>query len=224
MTWTLVNPNQAVTKAFAPATADAGDTVTVNLGWTNSNSANSPMFQCVITDNLNAFATIFDLASVAAGITPANYTYSYAGGIVSYTYTTAGGSGRCRNATWRISVRLVHRQAARDGTYGRLDHKHRGHFGEYAAAEPVGRRDAHGDGQRHAEPDARRRPTPRSSRPRPRPAAAGANIAIGEIVTYRVTFNIPDGVTSAVTLVDEMQGGLANFGYVADSARLSRNS
>ena len=56
------------------------------------------------------------------------------------------------------------------------------------------------------------------------PDTAGANVAVGEVVTYRVTFTLPEGVTQGVRIVDEMQGGLANFGYVPGSARLARNS
>ena len=39
-----------------------------------------------------------------------------------------------------------------------------------------------------------------------------------------MTFTLPEGVTQGVRIVDEMQGGLANFGYVPGSARLARNS
>ncbi|MFZ1830142.1 MAG: hypothetical protein WAW42_15570, partial [Candidatus Competibacteraceae bacterium] len=48
--WTLDNPDPAITKTLSPSGGvNAGDTVEIRLGWSNTD-ANNPMFRCVVPD------------------------------------------------------------------------------------------------------------------------------------------------------------------------------
>ena len=93
-------PTPSVSKNFNPTTADAGDTVQIRLGWNNGNAAN-PMFQCVITDNVNT--TFFDPATIAAVTTPAGYMFAAdtTTGTVTYTANDFTVALPERSGRWR---------------------------------------------------------------------------------------------------------------------------
>jgi uncharacterized repeat protein (TIGR01451 family)/fimbrial isopeptide formation D2 family protein len=53
------------------------------------------------------------------------------------------------------------------------------------------------------------------------PSTQGNNVAIGEVVTYRMPFTFPGGITRTVTIADAIPAGLA---YIPGSALLDRDS
>lgn len=69
---TVVEPRISITKAFSPTTAAANDTVTVNLAVTNHGT--STAFDVIADDLLDH--TKFPGGDIAAGATPAGFTYS----------------------------------------------------------------------------------------------------------------------------------------------------
>ena len=90
--WTLGTPAPAISKNFNPGTADAGDIVQIRLGWNNGNAAN-PMFQCVITDNVNI--AFFDPTTITAVTTPAGYTFAANTITGAVTYTASDFTAPC---------------------------------------------------------------------------------------------------------------------------------
>ncbi|MBK8322758.1 MAG: DUF11 domain-containing protein [Betaproteobacteria bacterium] len=218
--WTLVSPVPVVSKSFNPASADANDVVQVRLGWQN-NSAASPMFRCVVTDPVNL--TVFNPATIAPVTTPAGYAFASnpVTGVVTYTATdttapcptvppagavfsvalrpTATAGGSVGNTASLVGNTLPTPQAG--GSAVNASGNAALNLGAPAATTKVI--------QATSEPDG---------------VTAGGFFAIGEQVTYRVGFTLPDGITRAVRLVDQMTGGLANLAYIPGSARLARST
>jgi len=82
-TWTVVDPNVITSKNMNPSQADAGDTVTVTMDWTNDSS--NPAYQCTVTDPLDA--SVFDISSVTMTVIPSGYTCNVVGNDVECVYT-----------------------------------------------------------------------------------------------------------------------------------------
>jgi len=80
--WTVTDPNVVTSKNMSPSQADAGDTVTVKMDWTND--ATHPAYQCTVTDPLDE--SVFDISTVSVTTTPADYTCSVAGNDVECVY------------------------------------------------------------------------------------------------------------------------------------------
>ncbi len=218
--WTVGNPAPAVTKQFNPTSADASDTVQIRLGWSNGNAAN-PMFQCVITDPIDIVN--FDPGTLVAVTTPAGYAVSLDTTTGLITYTATSTTTPCPDvpvggALVQVGLRAT---AIAGGSVNNVATLAGNTLpSDQSGGQPVG---ASGSAllalgspaidtkviASTTEPDA---------------VTAGNLVAIGERVVYRVTYTLPDGLSRAVRLVDEMQGGLANMTYIAGSARLSRNT
>jgi uncharacterized repeat protein (TIGR01451 family)/fimbrial isopeptide formation D2 family protein len=219
--WTLGSPNAIVSKAFNPTTADAGDTVQIGLGWNNSNAAN-PMFQCVITDNLNI--AFFDPSTITALTTPAGYAFAAdtVTGVVIYTatdLTTPCPTVAALGATFNVNLRANDTTGGNVGNTASL-------LGNTLPSPQTPGAPVTGSASANLSLSAPTSAKTITATSEPDTAATPTtgNIAIGEVVTYHVTFTVPDGVTKALRLVDFMQGGLANFGYIAGSAKLSRST
>ncbi len=221
-TWTLGSPTPTVSKNFNPATADAGDTVQIRLGWSNGNAAN-PMFRCVITDNVNT--TFFDPATLAAVTTPAGYTFAADTTTGVVTYTASDFTAACPNVAANGAVFSVALRAG-DTTGGTVANT-ASLAGNTLPTPQSGGAPVAASGSANltlTAPALNAKTITATSEPDTAFTATSGSIAIGEIVSYRVVFTIPDGVTQSLRLVDEMQGGLANFGYVAGSAMLTRST
>lgn len=81
--WTVVDPAVITSKNMNPAQADAGDTVTVTMDWTNDTS--HPAYKCSVIDPLDA--SVFDISTVVMTTTPAGYTCNVVGNEVQCNYT-----------------------------------------------------------------------------------------------------------------------------------------
>ena len=220
--WTLGTPAPAVSKNFNPATADAGDTVQIRLGWNNGNAAN-PMFQCVITDNVNT--TFFDPATITAVTTPAGYTFAANTITGAVTYTASDFTVPCPTVAANGAVFSV--QLLTSDTTGGTVSNTASLAGNTLPSPQTGGAAVAASIVANltlSAPTLNTKTITATSEPDTTFTASSGNIAVGELVTYRVTFTVPDGVTQRLRLVDEMQGGLANFGYVASSVKLSRST
>lgn len=218
--WTLGSPSPVVSKSFDPNVADASDVVEVRLGWQNANAAN-PMFRCVITDPLDTVT--LDPATIAAVTTPAGYAVAIDPVLGIVTYTATNLTDPCPDvpAGGAVLSAGLRATAVAGGSVGNTatllgDTLPLGQPGGAAVTASGSAMLALGS------------PTIGSkvvrSSTEPDTVTADTDLAIGERITYRVTFTLPDGLTQAVRLVDEMRGGLANLVYIAGSARLSRNT
>jgi uncharacterized repeat protein (TIGR01451 family)/fimbrial isopeptide formation D2 family protein len=216
-TWTMDDPNPAITKTLSPAGGvNAGDTVQVRLGWSNTDSDN-PMFRCVVTDVLDA--NVFDLATVTEVTTPTtDYTFAYSSGTVTYTAnnlanpcpTVAAGGAVFSVKIKNSVVTGSYSNTATLSTYT-LPTTGGGTVTASAVAPvPIGAPSISGKtvtGTSLAD-------------------TAGSNVAIGEIVTYRLVFRMAEGVTNSVKLIDQLFTGTstAQLVYIPGTAQLSRNS
>ena len=220
--WAKDDPNPAITKTLSPTgNLNAGDTVQIRLGWSNTDIDN-PMFRCVITDVLDS--SVFDLASVANVTTPANYSFSYNSGTgtVTYTYTpptpndpcpTVAAGGAVFSAGIKNSV-----ITGRYNNTARID----------AHTLPAGVSGGAAVNTSITVPVTIGAPTV-SGKTVVRSSLAdtsGSNVAIGEVVTYRLVFRMAEGVTNAVKLIDQLVTGTstAQLVYIPDTAWLSRSS
>ena len=216
--WTLVSPVPSVGKAFSPTSADAGDTVQIRLGWTNAN-AGSPMFRCVITDNVNT--TFFDPGTLAPVATPAGYSFAADTVTGAVTYTATGTTAPCPTVAPGGAIFSV--QVRNSVTTGGAVPNTASLAGNTLPTPQSGGVGVSGSATANltlTTPAANAKTISATTES----DTAGANVAIGEVVTYRVTFTLPEGVTQNVRIVDEMQGELANFGFVPGSVRLARSS
>lgn len=214
--WTLDNPNPAITKTLSPTgNLNAGDTVQVRLGWSNTD-ANNPMFRCLVTDVLDA--NVFDLSTVAAVTTPASYTFAYASGTVTYTAndlespcpTVAAG-----DAVFSVKIKsgVVTGSYSNTATISTFTLPTSGGGNVTASATapvPIGAPSVSG----------------KTVTSTSLADTAGANVAIGELVSYRLVFRMAEGVTNSVKLIDQLLSGTstAQLVYISGTAQLARNS
>ncbi len=221
------NSDLSLIKTIAPGTGVAGDTQTVTLKWRNTNAANPTrrMYQCVISDPLPTSA--FEETSAAAVTTPAGYTFSRSGNTVTYTRTDTTTPCETTEQTAIFTVNL--KSAVITGsTYINT---------ATATAKTLPSDDPNAANAVTLTKNASANVTVTA------PTASGktlvatsqdftdhldtnkdANppVAIGERVTYSIPFNVPPGVTSAVTLADEITTGIGDMTLV--SATLARSS
>jgi len=81
--WAVVDPVVITSKNMNPSQADAGDTVTVTMNWTNDTA--HPAYKCSVIDPLNT--SVFDINSVSMTTTPAGYSCNVVGNDVQCIYT-----------------------------------------------------------------------------------------------------------------------------------------
>ena len=222
-------PNPTITKSIAPTPADAGDTVTVTLNWSNADTL-SPQYRCVITDNLNATgsnpvspASPFDVASIVAATTPAGYTFAVTAGVVTYTkIDTTTQCDTATTATFKVNLRSDVPTGTSYINTAKID----------ANSLPSNHPNAAGGAIESALTTATVVVTAPSVQGKAIIATSVVDtleptnppLAVGEIVTYRIGFSFAEGVTNSVTLIDDVGTGLAGFEYVANSATLTRSN
>lgn len=215
---TFREPRLTLSKSMSPSNPDAGDVVTITL--TVSNTGTSRAHDVFLTDTLPS--DLFDttpLASVNEGTTPPGFVYAYTPPTVTYT----GGPippGGVRTFTFTARVRS---DVVTGSTY-------------------VNGASVSGDSQAGTVPEERtttatatasasvpattaNKDILSTSEPSTDPGDANANVnppvAIGEVVTFRLNFTLPEGTTRSVTLVDALPAGLQ---HIPGTAYLSRNS
>lgn len=218
--WTVDNPDPAITKTLSPSgSVNAGDTVQIRLGWSNTDT-NNPMFRCAVTDVLDS--NVFDLTTVAAVSTPSGYTFAYDSGTGTVTYTATDLENPCPTVAAGGAVFSVKiRNGVVTGNYSNtasitaqtLPASQSGGTSVTAsatAAVPIGA------------PSVSSKTIVGTSLS----DTTGSNVAIGEVVTYRLVFRMAEGVTNSVKLIDQLYTGTstAQLVYIPGTAQLSRSS
>jgi len=216
--WTLDNPDPAITKTLAPAGGlNAGDTVQIRLGWSNAD-ANNPMFRCVASDALDG--NVFDLTTVTAVTTPAGHTFAYDGVTGTVTYTANDLANPCPTVaaggavfSAKIKNGVVTGSYSNTATLSAYTLPTSGGANVTASAVapvPIG--------------------APSISQKRVIATSladtAGQSVAIGEIITYQIDFRMAEGSTNGVDLIDQLINSTApaQLVYIPGSATLSRDS
>ena len=207
-------PRLTITKSMGSASPDAGNTVTVTL--TVTNTGTSPAYDVVVVDDLSIMTpeSPFNLVSVAELSTPAGFTYSYAANTVTYTanasQSIAAGASQVFTFTATVKNTVVtgisytnSASVSGDGQDGVVNPQRvtsqTGSASLSSSASSVAK-------ARTATSEA---------------DTAEANVAIGEVITWTVTYTIPEGVTRNVLLADVLPAGLT---YVSGSATLQKNT
>ena len=215
--WTVDDPNPAVVKALSPAgSVNAGDTVQMRLGWSNAD-ADNPMFRCVVTDVLDP--NVFDLsAPVTAVTTPPGYTFAYSAGTVTYTAidpatvcpTVAAGGAVFSAKIRRDVVTGNYTNTATIATFTLPTSGGAQVIATATAPVPIGA------------PSINQKIVKTTSLA----DTSGQAVAIGELVTYQLDFQMAEGVTNGVQLIDQLINSTtaARLVYVTGSATLSRSS
>lgn len=211
-------PELQISKGITPANPDAGDTVTFTI--TVQNNGTSPVYDVTVTDNLslNTISNLIDLSTVACGTTQCSLACNYSNPVV--TYTTAGPIADKASCvlTFTATVRS-------DVVTGSSYQNTVSVTGDSQPGDITEERDTTASNNANAS-------TPSSNAAKevfatsengtdPGDANKNSNppVAIGEVVTYRVTFNLPEGVTRTVTLSDTLPAGMS---YITGTSRLER--
>ncbi|MBK7541480.1 MAG: DUF11 domain-containing protein [Candidatus Competibacteraceae bacterium] len=217
-TWTVDNPDPDLTKTLSPAgSVNAGDTVQIRLGWPNTDP-NNPMFRCVVTDVLDP--NVFDLATVTAVTTPVGYAFNYVSGTGTVTYTATDPATVCPTVaaggavfSARIRTNVVTGNYTNNASIATFTLPTSGgvQVDDTASAPvPIGA------------------PTVNQKIVKATSLAdtTGQAVAIGETVTYQLDFQMAEGVTNGVQLIDQLINSTtaARLAYVPGTATLSRSS
>ncbi len=215
---TFREPRLVLSKTMSPNTPDAGDLVTITLVVTNTGT--SQAHDVVLTDTLPT--DLFDttpLISVNEGTTPSGFVYAY----VPPTVTYSGGpipAGASRTFTFTARVRAdvvtgssyVNPASVTGDSQSGVVPEQRTTTANASATASVPSTTAN-------------KVVAATSENSTDPGDANANtnppVAIGEVITFRLSFSLPEGVTRNVTLADVLPSGLE---HVPGTAFLVRNS
>ncbi len=216
-------------KSIAPGTGFAGSSQEITLTWRNQNTDLPPrnLYQCVVSDPLPD--SVFDWSTVAAGDTPAGYTFGYnaATGIVTYTRddTTTPCENTLQTATFTVNIKAdVVTGSTYTNTASAEGQTLPSNEPNVALAET--RSTTASDDVVVAAPSTLDKSVTATSKDftDPGDVNVGANpvVAIGETVTYSLPFTLPPGDSNAIILADYIASGIADVALV--SASLARNS
>ena len=215
-------PRLTLTKAMNPSAPDANDTVTITL--TVRNTGSSPAYDVSVSDTLPG--TLFDLTaltSVNEGTTPADFTFGYSSPTVTYTPNGGFSSlavGATRTFTFTAKVRS-------DVVTGSAYQNTAGTTGDSQNGVVIQQRTTTANGSATANVPSSQASksiiatSENSTDPGDVNLNANPPVAIGEVLTFRLTYTIPEGTTNNVTLSDVLPSGLT---HIAGSAFLDRNS
>ena len=205
----FVEPHITVTKSMSPSTGlEAGDTVTVTIQVINDGTGNA--YDLSVSDTLNQYGDIFDLTTVIEGTTPSNYTFNYTSPTVTYTMNSGSlDAGNTDTFTFTVKVKddVVTGSTYRNDAIANGDNQS-GTVSEERSSNVTGTANA----------DTKSPAITKSVVATSEPFTSDPDVAIGEIITFRVTVNIPEGVTQASAdplITDVLPAG---FEYVNGSA------
>ena len=228
---TLVEPALQVTKSAIPTIADQGDTVRFLVTVSHSPVSNADAFDLAITDVLPAGLT-FVSATFTGGVTPSSFVPGGGGG---FTATWAGfplgsastfelvatvnagvTSGVTLNNTATLTYSSLPGSPGVQSTLNTLSVERTGNpadvggtQNDYVATGVAGVR---------VRPAGVNKMLTTSNQP----TTTGNAVAIGEILTYRVTITVPEALSVGATLVDTLDAGLAFVGF--DSLDVSNSA
>jgi len=238
-------PLLTMDKQVTPTTGDAGDVVTYTVTYTNANGANNTTaFEARITDTLPSGLQL-NLGSI---------TYTLSSGSTTFTNNSAGNTVDVTAAALPVGVRVTMTYTANlltsvapaqiitntafldytslpvTGTVGNAT----GSNTPGGSGADTGERDGSGVNQndyRATDPAAVTVNTVAATKTLVTTSeshTSGANVAIGEIVRYRLAVQIPEGTATNLQLVDALPTGLtvlsdttASFAFVSNGAGIT---
>ena len=205
----FAEPELAITKTMSPDSGlDAGDVVTITLQLQNTGTA--PAYDVVLTDTLNDAGVLFDLGSVMAGTTPANYSFNYTNPTVTYTRTS--GSLAVGGMETFTFTAVVSGAANAGATYsnqaGVAGDSQSGVVTEERAISDTG-----------SDSLTLNRPSISKTIDSIAPNGAGPGLVTsGDVVAYRLQITLPEGTTPDLTLTDALPAGFEFVSATVDTA------
>ncbi len=211
----LGEPFLEVTKTITPSEADAGDQITIDL--TVQNTGTSPAFDITVTDDLDG--NVFDLGNVTEGTTDSNFTFDYSSPTVSYTSQSGFGLNPGNSASFSF-ITFVIEDIVTGSPY--LNTATTSYSSESGSVS--GERGGSANGTETI--NISRVSLGKQIFDTSESATADSRVAIGEVVTFDITFTMPEGITKQATLEDVLlKVSGTNWGeYVAGSAQIMKTS
>jgi uncharacterized repeat protein (TIGR01451 family)/fimbrial isopeptide formation D2 family protein len=226
--WTVVAPAVVTSKRMNPSRADAGDTVTVTMRWTNDTT--HPAYKCKVFDPLNT--SVFDLSTFTMTSTPADYTCDLNSSVNRVECIYIGDLTKpCSDGPARFTVNV----RSDVNTSGRLTNEI-SFVGETLPAGHVGENNTTLNGSVESNATAKLRlqqPTKpvkvftATSEPFTDPGDTNLNntpeIAIGELIDVEITYGFYQGTTLNV-LLDDILRDSGRFTYVPGTMTIARSA
>jgi len=204
----FVEPVAGIAKHITPSSLEGGDSARVKLIVTNTGT--SPLYDVQVTDILNQFGNVVDLAQpVVPVVTPANYNFSFASPIVSYTMSS-GSLLPGQSDVFEFDVTIL--AGAVTGT------KFKNEADVQGSSQPASAGTAVSRGTSDTDNDFFQISTLGLSK---RLVASSESFtddkdkeaAIGEILTYRLTFSIPKNTLTLSSTTKPFISDLLPEGY-----------
>ncbi|MAU10680.1 MAG: hypothetical protein CL607_12720 [Anaerolineaceae bacterium] len=208
----IVEPTLQINKTANPATGDSGDAIT---------------FTMVISHTTASNATAFDIALedvIPTGMTYVAASLTNTGGVAPATLTESGGT---ITATWdsltTAQTSTLEFQATLDGTVSPgstitntaditdYDSLAGDNIDDGLSPYIPGNEDSERDYTTSdtADVEIANLTMDKTITATSETATTGNDVAIGEVISYRLAFGVPEGVTTNVTLMDTLDAGLA---------------
>lgn len=215
----FAEPGLTITKTMSPnSDVDAGDTITIQLVIENTGTA--PAHDIVITDDVSSATGLFDLATVTEGTTPTGFTYGYANPNV--TYTGSGTLAAGASVTFTFTANVITNVVTGSAYTNTASVTASSQTGVVVGERGISTNDSAtlnvANGTRSKALIAT---SENSTNPGDTNLAANPPVAIGEVLTYELTFAFPEGVTNNVELIDLIPSGLT---YLTGTATLRKTS
>jgi uncharacterized repeat protein (TIGR01451 family)/fimbrial isopeptide formation D2 family protein len=232
--YSVKTPTPSLSKTMTEASAadggnggglDGGDWVLIKVTWVAG--SNGPVYQCTITDDLTTMTpsspfkpnTAQDLST--GHVDPAGYTCSFD---INHKLTCSSNSATtaCAGGAFSFKAQLLDTATIGSNYANTANLQSKtlpsGHpnDGDATYNQPINKSGTATIGL--TAPKSTKTVTSTSV---PDPDTVGSQVAIGERITYKITFVLPEGVTKSVTLIDRVLAGLSNLDYVPNSAALA---
>ena len=203
VTLTVVEPQVLVTKSFGNATGDAGDAETITI--TAKNTGTSTSYDTVVQDVLPPqFA-----ASAVANATPAGFTFSFNPGNQTVTYT---GGNITPGATLTFSFNTV-LNATVVPNQTVLNQANAPQVTSLPGVDPAERNTP--SNVANATLSVPNASVVKSIANTSLADTLGANVAVGEFITYSLAVTLPEGTTPNLTITDALPANVTFAGGLA---------
>ncbi|MBX3052028.1 MAG: DUF11 domain-containing protein [Caldilineaceae bacterium] len=217
---TIVEPELTIAKSVAPTSGDAGDVFTFTLAITHTGSSNTDAMTVVITDAVPAGMTF--VSGSAQNVSGAATTSaSESGGIVTFAWNTLAlgtGSTVSFRATLNQSAAPLStltntaflRWSSLPGDITAPQSPENGLSTERTGntSDPGGAANDHRS-QNNTSLSTLGYSIAKALDTTSAAHTAGANVTIGEVITYDLTITLPEGTTTGLVVVDDLPAGLA---------------
>ncbi|WP_164655885.1 isopeptide-forming domain-containing fimbrial protein, partial [Thiorhodococcus mannitoliphagus] len=187
-------PNLPITKTFSQGPFQAGEEITITLKVENTGTA--PAFDIVVTDQLNAGANndLLDLSTVEAVATPTGYgsNLPLSSGVDTVTYSSNSGVSLAPGDTVTFTFKAkVRDEVVTGSTFTNTADV------DWDSQDGTQTNEREGNTDDTADADVAKAAVSKDIFATSEDWTDGSELAIGEVVTYRLRYTIPRGVTES---------------------------